>query len=134
VIPEPFCGRICSILVFRARLELVNGDPGEFNVRLPFRDKRERRRRDEFFRKLALKRKGDAIVCELPVPAAVRDRAANFALTHPAWTSSPIERDPNYFRAWQRVSLTLQSFLRAFHCRGVFLGPPALRRSGNGLL
>ncbi|MCU1338712.1 MAG: hypothetical protein JWO19_4293 [Bryobacterales bacterium] len=34
------------------------------------------------------------------------------ALTDPHWRNAPTERDPGYFWAWQRVSLTLQRWLR----------------------
>ena len=33
-------------------------------------------------------------------------------LTDPQWMNAPTERDPGYFRAWQRVSLALQRWLR----------------------
>ena len=33
-------------------------------------------------------------------------------LTDPQWLNAPTERDPGYFRAWQRVSLALQRWLR----------------------
>jgi len=34
------------------------------------------------------------------------------ALTDPSWISAPTERDPGYFWAWQRVSLSLQRWMR----------------------
>ncbi len=37
---------------------------------------------------------------------------ATAALTDPIWRNAPTERDPEYFRAWQRVSLALQRWLR----------------------
>jgi hypothetical protein len=39
-------------------------------------------------------------------------RCCEAALTDPHWRSAPTERDPDYFRAWQRVSLALQRWLR----------------------
>src|SRR5215471_16872707 len=92
--------------------ELLNGDAGEFAVRLPFFDKREWRRRDQILKELPLKRQGNAIVCTLPLSAAVRDRAAHLARTHPAWTSAPSDRDSGYIRVWQQVSMALQNKLR----------------------
>src|SRR5215831_11424460 len=89
--------------------ELLNGHVGEFAVRLPFFDKREWRRREQILKELPLKRQGNAIVCTLPLSAAVRDRAAHLVLTHPAWTIAPRDRDPSYFRVWQQVSVALQS-------------------------
>jgi hypothetical protein len=93
-------------------LDLVNGDAGEFAIRLPFLDKREWRRRDHLLKDLPLKRQGSAIVCTLPLSRAVRDRAAHLVLTHPAWTLAPGDRDSSHFRIWQQVSLALQSWLR----------------------
>jgi hypothetical protein len=37
---------------------------------------------------------------------------ATSALADPIWLNAPTERDPEYFRAWQRVSLALQRWLR----------------------
>jgi hypothetical protein len=39
-------------------------------------------------------------------------RAATTTLSDPRWRSAPTERDPQYFRMWQRVSLALQRTLR----------------------
>lgn len=93
-------------------LKLAAGDFNEVAIHLPFLDKREWTRREEILRALTLERRGDSIVYSLPIPAALRDRAAMLALSHPAWTGAPADRDPRYFRAWQDVSLALQSFLR----------------------
>jgi hypothetical protein len=38
--------------------------------------------------------------------------AATATLTDPRWRNAPTERDPEYFRVWQRVSLALQRSLR----------------------
>ena len=40
-------------------------------------------------------------------------RAAITTLSDPRWRGAPTERDPGYFRVWQRVSLALQRSLRA---------------------
>ena len=93
-------------------LELIKGEAGEFAIRLPFLDKREYRRRDEILSGLTLKRHGNAIICSPPVAYAVRDRAAQLALTNPAWTSAPSERDRSYYRIWREISMTLQGSLR----------------------
>jgi hypothetical protein len=93
-------------------LELAAGGPNEIAIHLPFLDKREWAHRDEILRSLTLERRGDSIVCCLPIRPALRDRAATLALTHAAWTSAPAERNPRYFRAWQGVSVALQAFLR----------------------
>ncbi|HLH42879.1 MAG TPA: hypothetical protein VKV74_07830, partial [Bryobacteraceae bacterium] len=93
-------------------LELAAGDLNEIKIYLPFLDKREWARRDQILRSLTLERRGDSIVYSLPVPAALRDRAATLALAHPAWTAAPDECEPRYFPVWQDVSLALQSFLR----------------------
>jgi hypothetical protein len=39
-------------------------------------------------------------------------RAAAETLTHPSWGHAPTEREPAYFRVWQKVSLALQRSLR----------------------
>jgi hypothetical protein len=93
-------------------LELIKGEAGEFAIRLPFLDKRENRRRDEILSGLTLIRHGNAIVCSPPVAYAVRDRAAQLALTNPAWTSAPSERDRSYYPIWREISMTLQGLLR----------------------
>jgi hypothetical protein len=82
-------------------------------VRLPFLDRREWRRRAETLRGIAFERQGRVI---RPVPtsaiAALRDIAADTAGGHPAWLEAPMEREPGYFRTWRSVSVALQEFLR----------------------
>ena len=82
-------------------------------IRLPFLDKREWRRRAETLRAVIFKREGRVI---RPVPpsasAALRDIAADTAGGNPAWLDAPLESDPGYFRTWRNVSVALQEFLR----------------------
>ena len=44
-------------------------------------------------------------------PTSSLSRSCEAALTDPQWCNAPTERDPGYFRAWQRVSLALQRWL-----------------------
>jgi hypothetical protein len=101
-------------------LELVAGDSGEFLVRLPYCDRREWRARDEILATTPLERRGNLIRAVLDHPAATRDTAATLALTDPAWRDTPPERDPEYFRVWQRVSLALQAALRQWIAQEYF--------------
>lgn len=78
-------------------LKLAASDLNEVAIHLPFLDKREWTRREEILRALTLERRGDSIVYSLPIPAALRDRAAMLALSHPAWTEAPADRDPPLF-------------------------------------
>jgi hypothetical protein len=96
----------------RRVVELAAAEPGEIAVRLPFFDFRDWRRREKLLTNMPLARRFNTIEAVLPLPSFVRDRAATLALTHPAWTSVPRERDPLYFRTWQNVSVALQSWLR----------------------
>ena len=86
---------------------------GPIEIRLPFLDKREWRRRAETLRAVVLRREGRVI---RPVPpsasAALRDIAADTAGGHPAWLDAPVESDPGFFRTWRSVSVALQEFLR----------------------
>ena len=97
----------------RARvLDLANGEAGEFAVRLPFFDKHDWRKRDKILTRFAWKRKGSAIVGSVPVTWAIRDRAAQLALTHPTWKLAPAERGRAYFPTWRAISIKLQGLLR----------------------
>ena len=100
--------------VIRARVVgLANGDDRTLDLYLPFLDNRESRRRAEALRPVTLVREGDAIR-GVPLTAAgkLRDKAAMLLAMHPAWTGTPDERDPSYFRTWQAVSLAVQEALR----------------------
>jgi hypothetical protein len=94
-------------------LELARGEPGPFDVRLPFCDRREQRHAARLLGALRFERQGSLIRAVLGPVAAARDLAATLALTDPVWKNTPGERDPGYFAAWQRVSVALQRWLRA---------------------
>jgi hypothetical protein len=89
----------------------ANDEPIE--IRLPFLDKREWKRRSETLRTIQLERRG-RLICAIPSSpsAALRDLAADTAGSHPAWISAPMECRPGYFRTWRTVSVALQEFLR----------------------
>jgi len=87
-------------------------EDAEWELRLPFIDKREWRYREKILGGLALERHGRRISAALPLQAAIRDRAAILVLTDPVWTTAPDELHPDYFRTWRRVSVALQEFLR----------------------
>ncbi|SRR5579884_4620 len=91
------------------------GSPGrraEWELRLPFMDRREWRYREKILGGLAWQRNGHCIWPVLPLQASIRDRAATLVLTDPVWTAAPDEMHANYFRTWRRVSVTLQQYLR----------------------
>lgn len=98
----------------RARvLALAGNSDGVFELRLPFVDRRECRRKGEVLRATRLIREGNAI---RSVPASqsasLRDLAAYTLLTRTAWRAAPHERDRKCFRTWQTVSLAVQRALR----------------------
>lgn len=103
-LPEPVRERV---------LELARGEPGPFDVRLPFFDRREQRHATKLLGALRLERQGQLIRAVLAPVAAARDLAATLALTDPLWRNTPGERKPGYFATWQRVSVALQRWLRA---------------------
>jgi len=89
------------------------GDDEAIEVRLPFLDRREWRRRAETLRGITLEREGRVIrPVNMSATAALRDIAADTAGGHPAWLDAPVEREPGYFRTWRSVSVALQEFLR----------------------
>lgn len=94
-------------------IALAGAGEEQIDVRLPFLDRREWRRRGAILNALTLERHGDTIECALSPAEAARDCAATLALSDPAWLGAPDERTLAYFPAWQRVSLTLQAHLRA---------------------
>src|SRR5712691_12260066 len=75
---------------------LVGEDHGETELRLPFLDRREWKRRAEILHALELVREGDSVQCALNGAEATRDRAATLVLTATAWKHAPSERDPRY--------------------------------------
>jgi hypothetical protein len=93
--------------------ETAQEGDGPVELRLPFLDKREWRRRAETLRGVTLRREGRVIIPEPPnATAALRNIAADTAGAHPAWLAAPVEREPGYFRVWRHVSVALQEFLR----------------------
>src|SRR5438045_1610234 len=74
-------------------LQAVNGDPGVFDLKLPFLDRREVRRRSEVLSQLHFERRGQEISALLTPRFALRTAAAEIALHHPAWPNSPSELD-----------------------------------------
>ena len=111
--------------VIRARvIELAGSGDRPLDLYLPFLDGRESRRRAEALRAVTLVREGDAIRSVPPTAAAkLRDRTAMLLATHPAWTGAPDERHPEYFRAWQAVSLAAQKALRRWIPENYFRDP-----------
>jgi len=86
---------------------------GPIEIRLPFLDKREWKRRSETLRTIQLERHGRVIrYVPTSASATLRDLAADTAGGHPAWLAAPVERRPGYFRTWRTVSVALQEFLR----------------------
>ncbi len=100
--------------VIRARvLELAGSGDSPLDLYLPFLDTRESHRQAEALRAVTLVREGDSIRSVPSTTAAkLRDQAALLLATHPAWTGAPDERQPEYFRTWQAVSLAVQKALR----------------------
>jgi len=90
------------------------GRARQIAVRLPYLDRREWRKRGEILASLTLERHGDVISFVADPGEALRDAAATFALTDPAWLDAPSGNHPDHFSVWQSVSMTLQSCLRAW--------------------
>lgn len=93
-------------------LELAAKEPAEFAVRLPYFDQRELRRQDALLASVAYERTDHLIRAVLPPAEATRDMLATLAFADPLWRSAPPERDSRHFYAWQRVSQSLQHWLR----------------------
>jgi hypothetical protein len=88
------------------------GDSPQIDLRLPYLNHREWRRRDKIFGSLTFERHGSLIAPVLSPSQALRDTAASLALTHPVWIDAAGAGDPRHFRVWQRVSMAVQRFLR----------------------
>jgi hypothetical protein len=101
-------------------IALATGMEGETVLRLPFFDLRDWKRRREILPGLRLEKHGNEISSTLDPTAALRDLAAQLALTHPAWTGAPLERDPDYFHVWQSVCMNLQKSMRAWTSEAYF--------------
>ncbi len=93
-------------------MELTGGEARTFDLRLPFCDRRDRRRLDALLGALPFEREGTLIRAVLEPMAAARDMAAALVMGDPVWLNTPGERDAAYFPTWQRVSLALQRWLR----------------------
>lgn len=94
-------------------VELAGNDKGPTEIRLPFLDRREWRRRSGSLRRLTFVREGSVIrYVPASAAAALRDRTADAMGAHPAWLAAPDQRTPGYFRVWRNVSVALQEFLR----------------------
>jgi hypothetical protein len=91
---------------------LAGDEPGEFEVRLPFLDRKESRREAETLRGLRLMREDHVIRAVLGPQAAARDLAARCVFRDRLWREAPTERDVEYFAAWQGVSIALQQWFR----------------------
>lgn len=107
-LPAPIRDRVLEL----ARNNSGAAAPATFQLRLPFADRLEEKRPEQFFASMALERTGDLIRAVLDPAAATRDMAATCAFTDPLWRGVPPERDPEYFPTWQRVSMALQRWLR----------------------
>jgi hypothetical protein len=101
-------------------LALAQGAGDEIILRLPFFDKIEWPHRGELLARLLWERRGNEIFPALSPNAALRNRAAHLALTHPAWQCTLHPRGLEYFRKWQRVSLALQPSFRAWTAQAYF--------------
>ena len=91
---------------------LTRGEPEEFHIRLPFLDRKERRRQDAILSALKFERVGTLIRPILDPAAAARDFAATLLMTDPVWLGLPPERDPESFRIWRRVAVAMQRWIR----------------------
>ncbi len=102
------------VLELATEISTGTEDSGEpIEIRLPFLDKREWKRRSETLRTLQLERQGRVIrYVPTSASATLRDLAADTAGGHPAWLAAPVERRPGYFRTWRAVSVAVQEFLR----------------------
>jgi hypothetical protein len=91
------------------------GESGECEIalRLPYLDRREWPKRGEILARLPLARRDD-VISFVPGPAALRDAAATFALTDPAWLGAPAANHPNHFPVWRSISMTLQRSFRTW--------------------
>ena len=96
------------------RVAALAGEDTEIELRLPYLDKREWRRRGEILNGLALERCENVIRCILPPQNAVRNLAAHLVHEHPAWMTTPSENSEEFFPVWQRVSVALQESLRSW--------------------
>ena len=98
----------------RQRVLALSGEcEGVVQIRLPFLDVRECRRRGEMLRATRLIREGNTIRNVPANPtAALRDLAAHTLLAQVEWTKAPKESDRNYFRVWHSVAMELQRALR----------------------
>ena len=75
-------------------------------------DRREWRRRDEILAGLNWERTGDVISPALSPGPALRNLAANLALSDPAWVNHSAVSDPLHFGLWKEVSIALQQSFR----------------------
>ncbi len=91
---------------------LTRGEPEEFHIRLPFLDHTERRKQSSILAALPFERVGNLIRPVLDPVSAARDLAATLVMTDPVWTEMPPERDPQHFRIWRRVAITIQRWFR----------------------
>ncbi|HXP86147.1 MAG TPA: hypothetical protein VN841_15590 [Bryobacteraceae bacterium] len=93
-------------------MALTGGEGGEFTLRLPYQDRYEWKRRSTILRTLDYERDGRLIRAILKPAEATRDLAATLALTDPAWSHTPPERDHAYHEVWHRVSVAVQRALK----------------------
>ena len=104
--------------------DISGGNSEALELRLPFLDRRESRRRAEILREMTLEREGGVI---RGIPATrngvLRDHAATLLATHPAWLGAPREFDRRYFQTWQKVSVALQRKLRQWIPEAYFADP-----------
>jgi len=107
--------RVLALAALETNEDYV-GDSGgcEISLRLPYLDRREWRKRGEILAGLELERNGDVISFVPSAATVLRDAAATFALTDPAWLGAPESNHPNYFALWRSVSMNLQASLRAW--------------------
>ncbi|HEV2200354.1 MAG TPA: hypothetical protein VGR73_11095 [Bryobacteraceae bacterium] len=117
--------------------KLAGSDEGPIEIRLPFLDRREWRRRSELLRRMTFTRAGRTIRY-VPAGAAapLRDQAADAMAAHPAWLAAPVQRQFGYFRVWRNVSVALQNFLRRAAPEIYFRDPARYedRRAAGALL
>lgn len=94
------------------RILQLAGSASCLQLRLPYLNRIEERHAEDALAGVAFERTGDLIRAVLDPAAATRDMAATCALTDQVWRGAPGENNPQYFAAWQRVSLHLQRWLR----------------------
>ena len=96
----------------RSKVEPLAQGESDLNLRLPFLDRKECKRRKIVYNGLRFKRIGQDVIACIDAARLVREHAATLALTHEAWQSMPQHAGPEHFRYWQPITTDLQRSLR----------------------